>query len=185
MSTILAHAILTRMKGDIGFSGSQGGMTFKQKLRVYEILFRLYDESDSLARAFCIERLKLAKSGPSFTYYPNAFVHGDCIGADEQAYNTAKVLRYTTICCPPINPAKRAFTENDYSIEPMEYLERNKQIVYLSRLLIATPKGFKEELRSGTWSTVRFAKNYHDTRYIIIVKPDGTFEFFRNKQKIM
>ena len=41
---------------------------------------------------------------------------------------------------------------------PAPYLERNKEIVASSNLLIACPVGDKEELRSGTWSTVRFAR---------------------------
>jgi hypothetical protein len=40
-------------------------------------------------------------------------------------------------------------------VEP--YLERNKRIVDNVTLLIATPKEFHHTLRSGTWSTIRYA----------------------------
>jgi predicted Rossmann fold nucleotide-binding protein DprA/Smf involved in DNA uptake len=41
--------------------------------------------------------------------------------------------------------------------EKKPYLDRNKDIVRVSIGLIAAPKTNKEEQRSGTWSTVRYA----------------------------
>ena len=38
------------------------------------------------------------------------------------------------------------------------YLERNRDIVDACDILIACPRTLKEELRSGTWATVRYAR---------------------------
>jgi hypothetical protein len=51
-------------------------------------------------------------------------------------------------------------------------LERNKHIVIAAiDGLIATPKTIAEEVRSGTWTTVRYARTLN--RDIHIVLPDG------------
>jgi hypothetical protein len=44
-------------------------------------------------------------------------------------------------------------------------------IVVESELLIATPKEVKEQLRSGTWATVRRARKVGIP--IILITPDG------------
>ena len=51
-------------------------------------------------------------------------------------------------------------------------LVRNHKIVGAVHLLIATPKTDKEELRSGTWATIRYAKKVRLST--CIVYPDGT-----------
>jgi hypothetical protein len=51
------------------------------------------------------------------------------------------------------------------------YLSRNKDIVLETELLIATPGEEEEQIRSGTWSTVRYARSLK--RMINIVLPDG------------
>src|SRR5262245_55419877 len=48
----------------------------------------------------------------------------------------------------------------------------HRQIVDETEALIATPRGFKEELRSGTWACVRYARKAGRTLHI--VWPDGS-----------
>ena len=106
------------------------------------------------------------------------FHHGDCVGSDEQAH-TMVPEACDIIIHPPKNPGKRAFcdlTKSGKSIavlQEFEYLERNHHIVDACEVLIATPKGVTEEVRSGTWATIRYARKQN--RCIIIVWPDGTF----------
>jgi hypothetical protein len=52
------------------------------------------------------------------------------------------------------------------------YLERNKDIVRESASLIAAPLQAEEQQRSGTWSTVRFARKIGKPVFLIL--PDGT-----------
>ena len=101
------------------------------------------------------EYLKLLKE-KGFVY----FHHGDCIGADNVAATQANRLKFKIIMHPPINISKRAF--NAYYVEekdPREYIDRNHDIVDCSEILIGMPKNPKvEELRSGTWATIRYAR---------------------------
>ena len=92
--------------------------------------------------------------------HPTEFHHGDCIGADWNAHN---IIRHHFPGCrvvihPPIIERKRTFCAGDFVHEPLDYLVRDKNIVNATDLLIAAPKSDVESLRSGTWSTVRYAK---------------------------
>lgn len=102
------------------------------------------------------------------------FHHGDCIGADEDAHSEAVAAFFVTVSHPPTAVSKRAFTRNDIVRQNKEYLARNRDIVDETFGLIACPKGM-EELRSGTWATVRYARKVK--RPIMIIHSDGTCIF--------
>jgi predicted Rossmann fold nucleotide-binding protein DprA/Smf involved in DNA uptake len=55
--------------------------------------------------------------------------------------------------------------------EAKPYLKRNKDIVRGTELLLATLAEASEQHRSGTWSTVRFARK--QGRAIWLIQPDG------------
>ena len=95
--------------------------------------------------------------------------HGDCVGADAMAHDIAKHIGYRIIIHPPFARGARAFKVGAELHRPMcAYLERNKNIVLSTARMIACPKDrFNEELRSGTWSTVRFARKKE--REIILI----------------
>lgn len=139
----LAHK-RTQNNMEIGFTGTQRGMTYEQGDAVRIIL-------------------KLNNCA--------AFHHGDCVGADAQAHDIARRFGCRVILHPPVNDAKRAFRHGDEARPQKDYLDRNKDIVNETELLIATPGEDDEQLRSGTWSTVRYARKLK--RRIIIVFPDG------------
>ena len=73
----------------------------------------------------------------------NTFHHGAAVGADTQA---------------------AAFVRKNPGIEIVAHpasddpLKRNREIVAACDVLIAAPLTDKEELRSGTWATVRYAR---------------------------
>jgi hypothetical protein len=76
---------------------------------------------------------------------------------------------------PPRYPKKRAFCDGAAAVRPaLDYLDRNHAIVDAVHALIAAPKGSKEERRSGTWATVRYARK--DRKPIDLVTPDGRVE---------
>lgn len=104
---------------------------------------------------------------------PAELHHGDCIGADDQFEGLAANVMptATTHSHPPTESAYRARCQSNVIHEPLEYLERNRAIVDATDALVAAPKG-PEELRSGTWSTVRYARK--QAKPIAIVFPDGT-----------
>jgi hypothetical protein len=89
--------------------------------------------------------------------------HGDCIGADSLADDLAAELGYTIVIHPPVDDRKRAFCERrgvrmEHVAKP--YLERNHDIVTACDILIAVPHTPHEEVRSGTWATVRYAQRH-------------------------
>lgn len=83
--------------------------------------------------------------------------HGDCIGADEEAVGIAHLLGIATVCHPPEKAEYRAFTHNEQTLRPKAYIPRNQEIVRMTQELVAVPEG-AEVTRSGTWSTVRYAR---------------------------
>lgn len=116
----------------IGFTGTQIGMDQFQRTQLYHHLIDLG---------------------------ATEFHHGDCIGADKEAHDVALAAGVEIIVHPPENDKKRAFCEGyKRRANPLPYLERNRRIVESCDVLIAAPKSNQEELRSGTWSTYRYAK---------------------------
>jgi len=50
-------------------------------------------------------------------------------------------------------------------------LERNRAIVDETDILLAAPLESEEQLRSGTWATVRYARKQHKT--VLVIFPNG------------
>ncbi len=117
----------------IGFTGTQKGMSQRQ--------------ISSLTRL--ILSLKMIE-----------FHHGDCIGADSEAHDIVRNMNRDVeiVVHPSSNPSKRAFKKGDIIRYDLPYLESNMQIVQETRLLIAAPSSLQEEFRSGTWATIRYAR---------------------------
>ncbi len=132
----------------VGFTGTQRGMTSEQRRKVTSLLVDL-----------------------GATH----FHHGDCIGADDEAHDIARGLGLLVYLHPPEISVKRAFCRirnNEMSFQVAPYLERNRHIVNTTAALIATPGETEEQLRSGTWSTVRYARKLR--RPVYVVFPDGS-----------
>lgn len=130
----------------VGFTGTQEGMT-EEQIAVLLLMIK------------------------SMT--PFEFHHGDCVGSDAEAHVIVHALGIPICIHPPMDTKKRAFCDGAREIRaPLPYLERNKEIVVFSDVLIATPKSKQEHLRSGTWSTVRYARQRGKTVWII--NPDGS-----------
>lgn len=100
---------------------------------------------------------------------PPEFHHGDCIGADADAHEIVHSLKITIIIHPPIDNKLRANCKTDFYNyrSKKDYLSRNKDIVDETDILIAVPEGRNELVRSGTWSTVRYARKQSKLIYII------------------
>ena len=136
----------------VGFTGTQRGMTPEQDETVRKAFRRMEDEGGSQWAA-----------------------HGDCIGADAEFHDIAREFDMKVAIFPPENPSKRAWKEGDTCAEPKPYLDRNKDIVDEVDYMLATPGEFEEVLRSGTWSTIRYAIKQQVP--VQIVFPDGTEEW--------
>ena len=112
------------------------------------------------------------------------FRHGDCIGFDEESHKIVESISPSTIIeiHPPIEDKHRAYCKgkNVKIHEPKNYLDRNKDIVAGSQLMIAVPGTEFEILHSGTWATIRHMKRIG--KPFIILYPDG--RIYRNKVNI-
>lgn len=89
--------------------------------------------------------------------------HGDCVGADNEIHKICEKMidkgkAINIVIHPPSNKKLRAFCKSSFIREMKPYLDRNKDIVDESDILIACPFSDEEQLRSGTWSTVRYAR---------------------------
>ena len=99
-------------------------------------------------------------------------VHGDCLGADEEAGEVADSLGMK-VHKRPSTSKTRAFSKIGTLVaEPKPPLDRNPDIVDDGDCVVACPGGMGEELRSGTWAAVRYARK--QDCLIWIVWPDGS-----------
>ncbi len=127
----------------VGFTGTRHGMSEQQK-KEFAKLVNAKDFSE--------------------------FHHGVCIGSDEQAHNIIlqlnKAKDVKIVGHPPKFKGSIAQCDCDVNMKPFDYLERNHHIVDATDILVATPDT-KEKIRSGTWSTVRYARGKKKKIYII------------------
>lgn len=150
----------------LGFTGTADGMTDQQKEKLAIVLKALIAEGS-------------IGGDPEMGCYL-IFHHGDCIGADAEAHEIlGKMAHHKFVVHPPLDPKSQAFVyrgthwihDFDEYRSPKAYLERNHDIVDESERLIATPKTAQEQLRSGTWATVRYARKMG--KMILLILPDG------------
>lgn len=142
---------------NIGFTGSRHGMSEQQKVAFTAMIKQA-----------------------ALTDHVN-FHYGMCIGSDDQAAHIVNAIIGTNrdhrdiYGHPPINQKFYApYPDCDYIAEPAEYLIRNRHIVDACDFLIVCPYGIVEKHRSGTWSTVRYARK--QKRPIVFIWPDGSIE---------
>lgn len=83
--------------------------------------------------------------------------YGDCTGWDELAWSIAAQTGVKCVSHPPTDIRHKAATDADVILPAKPYLDRNKDIVDAADFIIAAPDGIEKQ-RSGTWSTVRYAK---------------------------
>lgn len=101
--------------------------------------------------------------------------HGDCVGADTIFHNLMMQINIPIVIHPPNVDSMRAYCVSNNIRPPQKYLVRNKNIVNDTDILIAFPSEKTEILRSGTWSTIRYASKIGKQVYIFY--PDGSTNF--------
>lgn len=145
----------------LGFSGTRTGMNSFQ----YFLLTRFID--------FFAGRFRVSE-----------FHHGDCTGSDAEAHRLiAKLYPNTKIIIhPPEDPKHRAYCLHKHGslLDTRPYLERDREIAQVCDTLLATPKSTMED-HSGTWSTIRYKREYQEKNWIVpsvvIILPEGTVQF--------
>ncbi len=126
----------------IGVTASQEGLSERQIILIREMLVKLN----------CTE-----------------LHHGDCLGGDADIHQIALQLDIDVVIHPPENESKRAFCDHAIKVHRQyPYLERNRHIVDATDYLLGCPNTMYERLRSGTWSTIRYARKI-DKPYLVIL----------------
>lgn len=134
----------------VGYSGTSRGMTDNQLTRLRNLLVTIKD----------------TQSGPHWLH------HGDCVGGDSQAHRIARQLGYHIYLHPPNNDAHRAFCDWDQRDLALDYLVRDDEIARWSHYgLLGCPRQSTEQLRSGTWTTVRYALKRG--KRVLVIPPYG------------
>lgn len=136
----------------VGFTGTRWGMTGIQRVTVKRLLERLVPGGiGGLAR------------------------HGLCYGADNDFHTIVRQLGGWRICGhPPSNPKSRVWLLCDELWPEKNYFIRNHDIVDNVDRLIGCPGGMEEELRSGTWECIRYARRVG--RRLYIIWPNGNVD---------
>ena len=139
------HSAESVRAGRVGFTGTREGMTDAQRVKVNRLLREL---------------------APIWAH------HGDCVGADDQFHDLAKLAGAKIMIHPPEKPDLRAFRLGDDIAPEKPYASRNADIVNATAYLIACPKESSVQYRGGTWHTVHYAERR--ALPVVIVWPDGS-----------
>jgi hypothetical protein len=124
----------------IGFTGTRQGMTQNQRISFVQ------------NTCYFVEDVE--------------FHHGDCVGADEQAHLLIVAHAKKIVIHPPSDDKLRAFCDRFSAnlntlivvMPDRSYIDRNHDIVNSCDMLIAAPAQNYNILRSGTWATIRYAR---------------------------
>lgn len=136
----------------VGFTGTRFGMTKEQKLRVYELLVTMHRTQGQLEGH-----------------------HGMCDGADWEFHVYAQTGTEARIVGHPGPGSHPMRLPCDFVLPAAPHMKRNKTIVLASDYMIATPREALEQLRSGTWATIRMARKAD--KPLAIVEPTGVIKW--------
>lgn len=130
----------------VGFTGTRRMMTSEQRRAITRLLAGLFPFAEAH--------------------------HGDCVGADATFHKIIDdQFGVTTVAHPPDNAVLWARMPADVVLAPKPYLDRDRDIVDASTVMIACPYQREEQQRSGTWATIRMARKAG--KPLAIVYPDG------------
>ena len=142
---------------NVGFTGTRSGLTFPQKREL----------------AYLLDVYMRNASNPKF-------LHGRCIGADEQAATIAKSKQYITVAYPSDRAEQTSSFVSDIEMPLKKHpLERNKDIVKDCDTLIACPYTHLEpraKRAGGTWWTIRWCREKYPNKKLVIIWPNGDME---------
>jgi len=93
--------------------------------------------------------------------------HGQCKGFDEEVHDLAMEHSIKIVIHPATKQKYLSDRKSEIMLPPKEYLERNKDLSQVCHLLIAAPSTEEEVMRSGTWSTIRYARKKGKKIWII------------------
>ena len=83
--------------------------------------------------------------------------HGDCTGVDVEVAAAAKYNGCRIVCHPPLSTETQGYFGGDEIREPKGYLQRDRNIVDETDMLIVVPLQDEWQPRGGTWYTHDYA----------------------------
>lgn len=133
----------------VGFTGTRKGMTNSQKVDVARILMA-WKETWTTDKTW-------------------VFVHGGAAGADTEAHDIAIRCGYTVEVRPTPENMGNWINRADVAVvhPPKAPLLRNDDIVRQVEVMIAAPSEDIEQVRGGTWYTIRQARNWNKPHAIL------------------
>jgi hypothetical protein len=115
------------------------------------------------------------------------FIHGGSLGSDTLAHNTLRtVYPNIPVHILPIDRDKGSivmtpiYPEKNFIYPESEPLFRNRMIVEMVDGLIAVPRLMSEEEQSGTWYTIRKAREHGVP--VVVIWPNGKIIIERNNE---
>lgn len=118
---------------------------------------------------------------------PSKLHHGACVGADAEAHKMAVANKVQVIVHPPENQKLMMLPDALLSLHggvsirsPKPYLDRNRDIVDASDMLIALPGG-PQRPKSGTWYTINYALRQKIPVHICY--PDGSADYHLQRER--
>lgn len=137
-----------RQYSAIGVTGTRAGMTHDQRSTIARYLRTWRDSHGAIE-----------------------LHHGDCVGVDAGVAALAATLAYRIVCHPPTITRHRAYVRSHETLPAADYLVRNRRIVDTADLMVACPRTATECKRSGTWATIRYARE--SSCPLVVLGPDG------------
>lgn len=133
----------------IGFTGTRHGLTAAQRSEVMFFVALLTGFGDAEAH------------------------HGDCVGGDAEFHDIARRAGARIVVHPGPDDAQawRAGCVGDERRAPLSFMQRNRNIVLASTVMIAAPYEETQQPRGGTWRTVEMARSAK--RPLALVLPSG------------
>lgn len=146
----------------VGFTGSRTGITPKQEEALRQLLKWIN---------------------------PVEVHHGECVGADARFHSIVREVlpECKIVGHPPISDTFQADVACDEEWERKGYLNRDRDVVECSSIIIGMPKFFKvhdpieregakhaTSFRGGTWYTIQYGKKLG--KEVVIVFPDGSVD---------
>ena len=100
---------------------------------------------------------------------------GISVGSDKEFHDIAYALGIDIVLHLPTSDKDQAVCHDCIRVlERKPHLRRNRDIVDAVIAMIAVPYSEEEQIRSGTWATIRYARKVGRKLYVIF--PDGTVD---------
>lgn len=136
-----------------GFTGTSAGLAILQEGRLVSYMTDLFYSPESI----------------------NIAVHGGCDGGDDAFHEICVKLGVPIEIFPSPKQAQKSWPGDNVLVHPVTPgtpLNRNHKIVARATQMVACPWEEVEQIRSGTWATVRYTRAAR--KPLVMIYPNGS-----------